>query len=205
MIVILIIPKSEWKIVGVCVVEIFLGREIHRCLWCRILSRLRLLESTALCGLLESTALRLIVLLLVAVVLRCLVSGTLIASLILLRCLVSALTSLVSSLWSVRIVLPSSCQLDIVRYYFRTVSFLAGLVCVIAGCDSSFNEYLCSLLNVLLGELCQSSPAHDVVPLCPFSPVAASVCEYFRCSNSEISHHAPAVQMPYLRRCGGIP
>ena len=190
MIVILIIPKSEWKIVGVCVVEIFLCREIHRCLWCRILSRLRLLESTALCGLLESTALRLIVLLLVAVV---------------LRCLVSALTSLVSSLWSVRIVLPSSCQLDIVRYYFRTVSFLAGLVCVIAGCDSSFNEYLCSLLNVLLGELCQSSPAHDVVPLCPFSPVAASVREYFRCSNSEISHHAPAVQMPYLRRCGGIP
>lgn len=169
MIVILIIPKSEWKIVGVCVVEVFLGREIHRCLWCRILSRLRLLVAATL---------TLIALLLVAVVLRCLVSGTLIASLILLRCLVSALTSLVSSLWSVRIVLPSSCQLDIVSHNLSPVSFLTGLVCIFTGSNPSFHEYLGSFLDVLLGELCQSSPAHDVVPLCSLSAVAASVCKY---------------------------
>ncbi len=106
--------------------------------------------------------------------------------------LVLGLAVLLAGLTSLFAVLSPAQQLDVVGHDFGGVFLHSGLVGVLAGAQTPFNENLGSLMDEFFCQVCGIAPCDYVVPLRIFPGLAVAVPVSFSGGKGECGDLEPA-------------
>ena len=79
-------------------------------------------------------------------------------------------------------------KLQGIYHHFRCITFVAGLVCPLAGAQVSFDEHLGAFADELFCHVGRIAPSYDVMPFCIFTEFSVAVTVPFRSGKREGSN-----------------